>query len=117
MGVYQRVASPSPESIHSNELLKARWIKEISKHSGIIVADFYFDESHVNARNHPECERLLADCQAGKIDAVMVHGARIGCSDEQHLKQVISEICMLTPPVDVYFSMEDFQVRRERDSR
>nr|DAR21960.1 MAG TPA: Putative conjugative transposon recombinase [Caudoviricetes sp.] len=109
LGVYQRVASPSSKSVHSNEHLKARWTKMLGENNSVIAAGFYFDDSSVNAEYHSVCERLLADCQAGKIDAVIVHNSRTRCTDEYHLKQVIKELSNLTPPVDVYISMADNQ--------
>ena len=54
----------------------------------------------------PERERLLTDCRAGKIDAVMTRSIRRFCLDYQILLDVIKELSSLTPPMDVYFMLE-----------
>ena len=75
------------------------------QNENMIIADYYFDDSPIGA-DSPERERLLADCRTEKIDAVMTRSIKRFCPDYQILLDVIKELNSLTPPVDVYFMLE-----------
>jgi len=106
VAVYHRTGKPSALAVCSNELLKNQLSREIIQNDNMIIADYYFDDSPVGADISRERERLLTDCRAGKIDAVMTRSIRRFCPDYKILLEVVRELSTLTPPVDVYFMLE-----------
>ncbi len=117
VAVYHRIAHPDEYVVCSSELLKERWCREIDQNENVIISDYYLDDSPVGAQASPERERLMADCRAGKIDFVMTRNIRGFCSDDGFFPDAVRELNSLTPPVDVYISMENSQLRQESDSR
>ena len=105
IAVYHRIGQASAQAVVSNELLKKQFCREMNQNENMIITDYYFDDSPVGS-DSPERERLLADCRAGKIDAIMARSIKRFCDDHRILLEVIKELSSLTPPVDVYFMFE-----------
>ena len=75
VGIYLRLSDEDDDKIDCSESIKNQrnlLIDEIKKHNNFILVDEYCDEDLSGAGSYrPEFERLIHDCQSGKINVVM----------------------------------------------
>jgi len=110
--VYIRIGGTG-EYVSSFEAQKKQFIKMVKKNPGWELADFYADLG-ADSRKQPNLARLLADCQAGRVDLVVTKSAARISRNLNTLMGFVRELAYLKPPVGVYF--EDTKINTlERD--
>lgn len=72
VGIYARVSTSSDEALASLSAQIAGYHNYVAKHPNWILADFYIDEGVSGTKDtRPEFNRMLRDCEAGKLDLII----------------------------------------------
>ena len=74
VAAYCRVSSNSADQIHSYQAQITTYTNLIANHPGWKLVDIYADPGITGTALLPrnECQRMMTDCEAGKIDRILV---------------------------------------------
>jgi site-specific DNA recombinase len=73
MAAYCRVSTEQDDQLHSFAAQVEYYTKYINEHENYELADIYADEgiSGTNTKKRAEFNRMIADCEAGKVDMII----------------------------------------------
>ena len=105
---YCRVSTDDPAQTTSYELQKEHYEEEINKNSDWIFAGIYADEgiSATSMKHRENFNRLIADCEAGKIDMIVTKSVSRFARNVVDCLSVVRHLSSLKNPVGVRFETE-----------
>lgn len=107
---YCRVSTDDPAQTTSYELQKKHYKEQIESTPGWIFAGIYADEgiSATSLKNRDEFNRMIEDCYAGKIDAIVTKNVSRFARNVVDCVSIVRKLAQLNPPVGVKFENEGF---------
>ena len=108
VAVYVRVSTDDAQQTSSFELQKNYYADMVSRHKGWRLVDVYADEglSGTAVENRKDFLRMIADCEAGKIDLIVTKSISRFSRNLLHCIGYIRQLAALQPPVDILFETE-----------
>lgn len=105
---YCRVSTDDPAQTTSYELQKEHYEEEINKNPEWVFAGIYADEgiSATSMKHRDNFNRLIADCEAGKIDVIVTKSVSRFARNVVDCLTVARHLATLNPPVAVIFETE-----------
>lgn len=105
---YCRVSTDDPAQTTSYELQKEHYEEEINKNPEWVFAGIYADEgiSATSMKHRDNFNRLIADCEAGKIDVIVTKSVSRFARNVVDCLTVARHLATLNPPVAVKFETE-----------
>lgn len=105
---YCRVSTDDPAQTTSYELQKEHYEEEINKNPDWIFAGIYADEgiSATSMKHRENFNRLIADCEAGKIDMIVTKSVSRFARNVVDCLSVVRHLSSLKNPVGVRFETE-----------
>lgn len=105
---YCRVSTDDPAQTTSYELQKEHYEEEINKNPDWIFAGIYADEgiSATSMKHRENFNRLIADCEAGKIDMIVTKLVSRFARNVVDCLSVVRHLSSLKNPVGVRFETE-----------
>ncbi len=105
---YCRVSTDDPAQTTSYELQKEHYEEEINKNPEWIFAGIYADEgiSATSMKHRDNFNRLIADCEAGKIDVIVTKSVSRFARNVVDCLSTARHLATLNPPVAVKFETE-----------
>lgn len=102
---YIRVSTDSDDQLNSLENQRTRYEEMIKDHPKWKLVDFYCDEgiSGTNTIKRAAFQRMLKDCNDGKIDLVVVKDVSRFARNTLDCLNSTRELLRIDPPVGVYF--------------
>lgn len=109
VAIYIRTAAPDPHQSTSFELQHTRYMNMIQRHSGWHLVDIYSGAgiSGRSLKDHAEFSRMMEDCEAGKIDLIIVRSVSRFWRNVVDSIQCVRQLATLPIPVGVYFEAEN----------
>ena len=108
VAVYARVSTDSLQQTSSYELQKNHYTDTIDRHPGWILTEIYADEgiSGTSLKHREAFNRMIADCEAGKIDLIITKSVSRFARNLLDCVGVVRALAALPHPVEVYFETE-----------
>ena len=108
VAVYARVSTDSLQQTSSYELQKNHYTDTIERHPGWILTEIYADEgiSGTSLKHREAFNRMIADCEAGKIDLIITKSVSRFARNLLDCVGVVRALAALPHPVEVYFETE-----------
>ncbi|MBP3806459.1 MAG: recombinase family protein [Oribacterium sp.] len=105
---YCRVSTEDPAQTTSYELQKEHYEEEINKNPEWVFAGIYADEgiSATSMKHRDNFNRLIADCEAGKIDVIVTKSVSRFARNVVDCLSTVRHLAALNPPVAVKFETE-----------
>ena len=105
---YCRVSTDDPRQTSSYELQKNHYEEVIKDHPGWVLVDIYADDGSASFKleRHKEFNRMLSDCQQGKIDLIICNNIVCFSRNIMECVQTVKMLLDLKPPVGVFFEEE-----------
>lgn len=106
---YCRVSTLSEMQAESYELQQQYYNEYIQKHPNWELVDIYADEgiSATSVKNRREFNRMIADCEAGKIDLIVTKSVSRFARNVVDCINYARMLKRLTPSVGIYFETEN----------
>ena len=107
---YCRVSTDDPAQTTSYELQKKHYAEQIDNTPGWKFAGIYADEgiSATSLKNRDEFNRMIEDCNAGKIDVIVTKNVSRFARNVVDCISIVRKLAQLNPPVGVKFENEGF---------
>lgn len=106
VAAYARVSSKKEASLHSLSAQVSYFSELIQNHPGWDYVGVYVDEAVTGTENRrKEFQRLLSDCRAGKVDAIITKSISRFARNTLTMLEVVRELKDLG--IDVYFEKEN----------
>ena len=108
VAVYARVSTDDPRQTSSYELQKNYYEDYVSRYPGWELVQIYADEgiSGTSLRHRDSFNRMIEDCEAGKIDTVLTKNVSRFARNIMDCIGTVNRLKGLTPPVGVVFENE-----------
>ena len=105
---YCRVSTDDPRQTSSYELQKNHYEEFIKDHPGWELVNIYADEGITGTMldKRDEFNRMIADCQKGKIDLIVCKSVARFARNTVDSIQTVRILLDLKPPVGVFFETE-----------
>lgn len=109
VAVYARVSTDHIGQTSSYELQKNYYTDLVRNHKGWYLVEMYADEgfSATSMRKRENFNRMLADCEAGKIDIIITKSIARFSRNVVDCIKTIRWLKFLSHPVEVIFEIED----------
>jgi len=105
---YCRVSTDDPRQTSSYELQKNHYEEFIKDHPGWELVEIYADEgiTGTSMEKRDEFNRMIADCQKGKIDLIVCKSVARFARNTVDSIQTVRLLLSLKPPIGVFFEAE-----------
>ena len=109
VAVYARVSTGDPNQTSSYELQRNHYEDMVSNHVGWELVHIYADEgiSGTSLHNRTEFNKMIADCEAGKIDLIVTKSVSRFARNVLDCIGKVRELRALPKPVGVFFETEN----------
>jgi len=108
VGVYIRVSTDSENQMSSFAMQEKAYADLVKQHPNWVLVDIYADEgiSGTSLKKRDDFLRMIADCEAGKIDLIVVKNVSRFARNLVICLEYTRKMAELRPPVGVYFELE-----------
>lgn len=108
VGPYCRVSTLAEEQEDSLSMQRAYYTEYVNKHPNWTLVDIYADHgiSATSMRNRKDFNRLIADCEAGKVNLIITKAVARFARNTVDCVDTCRRLKDLTPPVEVRFETE-----------
>ena len=108
VAAYCRVSTDSDAQLESLEAQKSHYEQYISRHPEWELAGIYYDEgiSGTKKEKRPELLRLIADCEAGRIDYIVTKSISRLARNTTDSLEIVRKLNALSIPI--FFEKENF---------
>ena len=115
VAVYARVSTDDPRQTSSYELQKNHYQDVVSRHAGWKLIDIYADEgiSGTSLQHRDAFIRMIADCQAGKIDLIVTKSVSRFARNVLDCIGHVRQLKAMKPPIGVFFETENIYTLNE----
>jgi len=118
VAVYTRIANADAQEAHLLEMQREYFTDLISRQSNWRLVDIYCDFGASGiSQNRKQFNRMIEDCEKGTrgINLIIVKNISRFSRNIVDLKEVIEKLARLTPPVGIYFELENLYTLDEKD--
>ena len=109
VAIYARVSTGDPNQTSSYELQKNHYTDLVKRNPNWTLVDIYADEgiSGTSLRHRDAFLRMIADCQAGKIDLIVTKSVSRFARNLLDGVGYVRKLAAMNPPVSVFFETEN----------
>lgn len=109
VAIYLRTAIDNKQQDVSCEFLKSHYSTIVSQHPNWKLVETYADKgvSGSSTKNHTSFNKMIADCEAGKIDLIITRDVSRFSRNIVEVISYVKRLRDLNPPVGVFFESEN----------